>query len=316
MNQKIRERTEVRKLRQRGLSLNQISEKIQASKSSVSLWVRDIELTQVQKDKLKFREIKGGIKGRRIIKFLRNKGLKDKYKPPINKPKERIVENFFVKWSADMAYVLGYFAADGSIYKNKNGSCYLSFTSIDKDLLLMVRKILNVRNKIETKKIRNINWKQSYVIQIGSKKMFNSLLDLGFTPNKSLTLKFPDIPNNMLPHFVRGYVDGDGCVSYRIFKRKDRGYRLYHSLSVRITSGSQFFLQHLRMKLIQSGIGNGYFIARKNENTFDLVYYGSDVLKLYQLLYPNKEVPCLTRKREVFENGLTSFKFWGRSSVG
>ncbi len=49
---KSEKRLEARKLRIDGLSLKEISEKIAVSKSSVSLWVRNIELTYEQKLKL------------------------------------------------------------------------------------------------------------------------------------------------------------------------------------------------------------------------------------------------------------------------
>ena len=39
------------------------------------------------------------------------------------------------------------------------------------------------------------------------------LSELGCVPNKSLVLKFPDyLSDDMLPHFIRGYFDGDGYI--------------------------------------------------------------------------------------------------------
>jgi len=43
---------------------------------------------------------------------------------PIYKTKN---ENFFKKWTPEMAYVLGFFAADGSMVKNKRGACFIEF---------------------------------------------------------------------------------------------------------------------------------------------------------------------------------------------
>ena len=48
MKLKIKEKAECRELRKQGYSLNFIAQKIKVSKSSVSLWVRDIELTNEQ----------------------------------------------------------------------------------------------------------------------------------------------------------------------------------------------------------------------------------------------------------------------------
>ena len=52
--------------------------------------------------------------------------------------------------------------------------------------------------------------------------MCRTLEKHGMTPNKSLTLSFPDISENLLPHFIRGVFDGDGS----IYKHKDNGYTL------------------------------------------------------------------------------------------
>lgn len=47
---KYKEKIKARKLRSEGLSINQIKDKLKVAKSSVSLWVRDIELTLAQKN--------------------------------------------------------------------------------------------------------------------------------------------------------------------------------------------------------------------------------------------------------------------------
>ncbi len=53
---KLKEKEECRKLRQQGLSLNDIAKSVKVSKSSVSLWVRDIDLTNEQREKLQLRD--------------------------------------------------------------------------------------------------------------------------------------------------------------------------------------------------------------------------------------------------------------------
>ena len=46
----------------------------------------------------------------------------------------------------------------------------------------------------------------------------NRLIELGCVPQKSLILRFPSLTIfssvNLIRHFVRGYVDGDGSLSY------------------------------------------------------------------------------------------------------
>lgn len=49
---KVQEKQEARNLRTRGWSMNQIQKELSVSKSSISLWVRDIDLTSAQRQQL------------------------------------------------------------------------------------------------------------------------------------------------------------------------------------------------------------------------------------------------------------------------
>jgi hypothetical protein len=52
-----------------------------------------------------------------------------------------------------------------------------------------------------------------------SEKLSKDLHKIGCMQNKTFKVKFPALPDNILRHFVRGYFDGDGCVSYSYPKR-------------------------------------------------------------------------------------------------
>lgn len=51
-------------------------------------------------------------------------------------------------------------------------------------------------------------------IEISSKIIYNDILALGGIPAKSLTVKFPNIPENYISDFLRGNFDGDGSIYY------------------------------------------------------------------------------------------------------
>lgn len=218
------------------------------------------------------------------------------------KPKQRYVETFFNNWSPNMAYILGYFAADGSMYKNPRGSHYISFTSSDLELILTVKRTLKVFNNIEVYQSKHLNWKLRYTLQIGSKIVFTKLLELGFTPTKSLNLVFPSTPNHLINHFIRGYFDGDGNAYYKLSKRNTRnGYVKHLRLSIRC--GSKQFLESLReiiKNLYQINPGSLSYHSK----AFSLAYSGHNVIKLYRFLYPNKSILYLTRKRLKLEEGI------------
>lgn len=212
-----------------------------------------------------------------------------------------------------MAYILGYFAADGTMYRNMRGSHYIAFTSTDKELIVLVKDIMKISNKIEVYQSKQKNRKLRYNIQIGSKKLFARLLEMGFTPKKSLTLNYPFIPNKYFKHFLRGYFDGDGCASFAFYRRKDRK-GLRRVFNIRIRSGSKNFIEGLQKQIANiTSIEKGqlYFHSK----AYELVYSSQNVIKLYSFIYPILSVPCLTRKRDILIKGVKTLT-WDRSSVG
>lgn len=56
-------------------------------------------------------------------------------------------------------------------------------------------------------------------MSVTNEHLWNTLNNYGCTPRKSLTLKFPDDSifkdKSLIRHFIRGYVDGDGCLTWR-----------------------------------------------------------------------------------------------------
>ncbi len=200
-----------------------------------------------------------------------------------------------------MAYVLGFFIADGCMFSNKRGSRYVAFYSNDRDILKKIRTVIGVTNRIGERAIRKGMKRPGYVLQIGSRTMFEDLSLLGITPNKSSSILFPKVPRPYLAHFTRGYFDGDGNVSISVYKRKDRQGRLNRTMLSGFTSGSKDFLVGLRERLIRfASVGSGtlYFANRAHR----LYYSVNDSKKLYQFMYPHSlQSLFLDRKKAVFE---------------
>jgi len=227
-------------------------------------------------------------------------------------------QDFFKEWSSDMAYVLGYFAADGSMLVNRRGSCFIEFTSTDRILLEYVRTVSGSDHLITERPKRSEHWKKQYRLQIGSKEWFGDLTALCFIQGKSKTLRFPDVPDAFLGDFVRGYFDGDGCVYIGHLKFSDRTQKRW-ILQTLFTSGSRPFLEDLHDRLKEKGVKGGSI--RTKVRGFELLLSHRDSLALYRLLYhtaPTSDL-FLPRKREKLEraiNVLALDKECGRSSTG
>lgn len=210
-------------------------------------------------------------------------------------------ENFFKKWTPEMAYVLGFFAADGNMLKNKRGAHFIEFTSTDKEIIDEIRNSLKSNLAIGEYQPKNKNHNKRYRLQIGSREIFNDLIKLGMTPSKSLTIKLPPVPEKHFHHFVRGYFDGDGNVTISRYIRSDRNSKKKSvTLLSGFTSGSKNFLEKLHLKLKKlAKISGGTLYYHQG---YRLYFSVNDSLLLYKFLYKNLNNNLyLSRKKKVFE---------------
>lgn len=217
---------------------------------------------------------------------------------PIHKAKN---EDFFKKWSSEMAYVLGFFTADGSMYTTKRGTHFLDFQITDKALLGKIRESLGSDHKISIRR-RGHNRKTVYRLQIGSKSVFLDLLNLGLTPNKSNTIKLPDIPRQYFSDFVRGYFDGDGNVVFGFFKKSDRR-NLTRTVCTRFTAGSRSILESMQKRLrdVLGTTGSLCFYS----DAWRLNYSLNDSVKLCNFMYKSNQTEnliYLERKYNIYQN--------------
>ena len=125
----------------------------------------------------------------------------------------------------EKAYWLGFFYADGNIsdmksYLKKSGKYVyrmeVSLMASDIEHLNKLKNFLGYEKELKISKAGDRA--ERCRLYFNDKHMWNKLNEIGCTPIKSLTLKFPDESifkdKSLIRHFIRGYVDGDGCISY------------------------------------------------------------------------------------------------------
>lgn len=118
--------------------------------------------------------------------------------------------------SQDKAYILGLLWADGHNRVDKGG-VILELQEDDKSLLEKINDITENERPLRKVALNNKNpsWKNQYNLLWQSKYLSNVLNEYGMCQRKSLVLEFPKWLNEELySHFIRGYMDGDGCVCY------------------------------------------------------------------------------------------------------
>lgn len=196
--------------------------------------------------------------------------------------------SFFSKQTEESCYWAGFIAADGCIYEN---SLIINLQSRDILHLEKLKKILNSNKIIKCKKRKKDKfWYVSF--KIGSKELANDLLNnFNITPKKSLILEPPNLINNeLIRHFIRGYLDGDGCINN---KKKN-------SVSF---AGTRKFLQWIKENLQNNiqGIGNPKIRDLKNNKVKTISFYGKiQSPKIIEWLYNNSNTNIrLDRKYEI-----------------
>lgn len=123
--------------------------------------------------------------------------------------------DFFRVWTPEMAYILGYWWADGCMrIKADTGAHLIAIAGNDRAHLETMAQAINVNYYMRKVSLSS----QCYEISYCSKEMFEDLQAHGGTPHKSRTIGFPSVPPELLPHFVRGFVDGDGTLSWNAGK--------------------------------------------------------------------------------------------------
>lgn len=171
----------------------------------------------------------------------------------------------------EKAYFLGLMMSDGSVHKN---GFYLKMK--DEDIIVKFKEVLCYDGPVKHDEIPYY----SYKIQVYSQKMVKDLINLGCTPNKTHTLVFPTLPDSLVRHFIRGYMDGDGCI--RVGKNEGANY-------FDITSASYGFLLSLK-PIIESHVN---YIGISKEKKYDVWHLrcgGKQVKQLLDWLYQDSTV--------------------------
>jgi hypothetical protein len=191
-------------------------------------------------------------------------------------------DNFFDELTPVSSYWLGFIAADGCLFL-KNRSVTIGLALKDKSHLQKFKRAIRTNSNISYALSTN-----SVRISVYSEKIVDRLVNLGVTPNKSLTISKVEVPQNLFSHFVRGVFDGDGSIT---------GKRVTH-LQFMI-AGNKPFLKNLQENLVKNCDINEvqlYQLSGKNK-AFKLQYTGSQIFRILDYLYRDSTPEIrLTRK--------------------
>ena len=187
------------------------------------------------------------------------------------------------------AYWLGFMFADGYISNNDNrygeDQFGISLAKEDIQTLYQFKQDINATNPIHEYERKNNIGQPLCRIQLTSQKTVDDLINKGCIKQKSHILNPPkNISNELLPHFLRGFFDGDGSIikTKSKYNIKTDGY----SYSINITTTKDM------AEWIQAYVEMGSVVK---ESRREYTWYYSlgghiQVINFYHLLYDNATI--------------------------
>lgn len=209
---------------------------------------------------------------------------------------------FFDQWTEQSAYVLGFLFADGSIGRTNLSHVIIALSIRDMCVLNYLKQVTRSTRDF----INHPEWtddegyvhKPSCRLILSSVVLVKRLMSLGLMPSKTYRDDpFPNVPDEFLPHFIRGYFDGDGTAY--ISGEGTPGIRFI---------GTPKFVTGLRDALVRlTGMrearvfetqGKRALWARAGWNAY------ADIVKFRDFIYPKGFEFCLRRKKSKIDDGI------------
>jgi len=206
--------------------------------------------------------------------------------------------DFFARNTTEAAYWAGFLLADGNVFCRTPQQTLLSLhiSRVDHDHAVAFKETIRSQHKLSQRggRVCSVNGrlgrsKPTVVLQVsGGETLALQLRRWGIIPNKSYSWHMPSFPRQLLRHFLRGWFDGDGTMSFN-----KPGTQYFKVTGHRIAL--EWYLEGLK----QLGHPGGAHFTRPphpNSPACDMRINGRfNVLRIASLLYRNGDI-CLQRK--------------------
>jgi intein/homing endonuclease len=213
-------------------------------------------------------------------------------------------ENFFNEIiTEEQSYWLGFLFADGYVYSSKkpnNGKFARQLKIVlnheDIDHLYKFKDSISSNSPIKFYKYSNGIYP---CITINNKTIVTDLIKLGCIQGKTHKLIFPTFLNdNLKRHFIRGYFDGDGCITKSNFINNKTS-------NINITGRKEFLFEIQKFFHEQIGLNFTKMSKRhieRNNDIFTIHYGGANIMKKLKVFFYDNSNIYLKRKFDKFNS--------------
>ena len=208
-------------------------------------------------------------------------------------------ENYFEKIDTpEKAYWLGFIYADGYISITHNQYKFgISLAEKDCILLKKLNFFLKSSYPINTYKQTTGYSKDTIYCRllISSQKIVEDLIKHGVVEHKTNVLQKPNIDKHLIPHFIRGYIDGDGCITCSERKDKTIAYKVKILGTESILDFIKAFIEENKIATI-----NQYYKRQPDQTVSSIDFGGNEQVRNFlDLIYKDSTIH-LERKYEKY----------------
>lgn len=201
------------------------------------------------------------------------------------------------------AYWLGFIYADGCLMKKDNAYVLeISLSIVDQGHLIKFNnfmqgnpemvKIITKHDKRTDKTYQQVRWSTQ------NKEFGESLLKCGIYPRKTYDLNFPHwLDSHLIPHFIRGFFDGDGSISTKETSKSFLNIQLVGTKEMleSCQKYSNLFKNLIKIK------------SQTDDNLYHFQFKVGQSLKFLQYIYENATI-YLDRKYNLWQSFCRSNK--------
>ena len=224
---------------------------------------------------------------------------KDKF---VHNKKYYLNEEYFNNIDTEnKAYILGFLSSDGCVDKSTN-NIKISLKNEESEIILL-NKIIQELNFTGNYKIVKNN---KYIeLTITSFRLKDRLLSIGIIPNKTVNLDLKkvvdNIPKCFYKDFLRGYFDGDGCISISQQKYKNSIYNVptFHIIAL---------TKNIKTLVSLFNANFNFTISKEKRSKIDMSYIKvcskNKIKFIYDFMYSENDYMYLKRKKDIFKKYL------------
>ena len=195
-------------------------------------------------------------------------------------------ENYFDNIDTpNKAYILGFLYSDGCVSK-KGTEMIIKLHNKDKNLLNQIKEEMKSEHPI--KSVIQATREEQVSFRVSSINLCKKLISHGVFPAKTFIIEFPKLEDSLINHFIRGYFDGDGCIS----KVKNR-----NSYRVTIFTASKNFMLSFKEIMLKNKIEMQIY---ERNNGFTMCFSKKELINnFYNFIYASADI-FLERKKIKF----------------